>query len=158
MKSNFLFPHHFKRIGWVLFILGVIIGVFYIAKESDVEFLDVTVFSVAGEALMGDTSYFSFLKNNIHDEITCLLLIIGALLIVFSKEKSEDEFISKIRLESLAWATYVNYAILIFSIIFIYEMTFFMILLFNMFTVLIFFIIRFNWALNKTKKQLRDEE
>ena len=38
----------------------------------------------------------------------------------------------------------------IISILFIYEMTFFMILLFNMFTVLIFFIIRFNWALSKT--------
>jgi hypothetical protein len=92
------------------------------------------------------------------DEISGLLLIIGGLLIVSSKAKSEDEFISKIRLESLLWATYVNYFILILTIIFIYDLIFFWILVFNMFTVLIFFIFRFNWVLYKSKKQIRDEE
>ena len=102
--------------------------------------------------------FFSITENNILDEIIGLLLIIGALLIAFSKEKSEDEFISKIRLESLVWATYINFAILIFTIIFIYDMIFFWVLVFNMFTVLIFFIIRFNWALYKSKNQIKDEE
>jgi hypothetical protein len=87
-----------------------------------------------------------------------LLLIIGAILIAFSKEKFEDEFISKIRLESLVWAIYLNYAVLILAIIFIYDMTFFWVIVLNMFTLLFFFIFRFNWALIKSKKQIRDEE
>ena len=159
MNSNYLFPHQFKRIGWLLFFPGIILGIIFLTDLSGFDFLNVTVFAVAEQSLFGGSSnYFSFLENNIFDEITGLLLIIGALLIAFSKEKSEDEFISKIRLESLVWATYLNYSILILSIIFIYDMAFFWILVFNMFTVLIFFIIRFNWAIYKSKNQIRDEE
>jgi hypothetical protein len=44
------------------------------------------------------------------------------------------------------------------TILFIYDLIFFWVLVFNMFTVLIFFIFRFNWMLYKSKKQIRDEE
>lgn len=158
MKSNYLFPNRFKKIGWFLFIPGLILGIVFLISQSDISFFDVKVFSVVEQAIFNDTVFFSFTENNILDEIAGLLLIIGALLIAFSKEKLEDEFIAKIRLESLVWATYVNYAILLLSIIFIYDLMFFWVLVFNMFTILIFFIIRFNWVLNKTKNQIRDEE
>ncbi|OYT14638.1 MAG: hypothetical protein B7C24_17275 [Bacteroidetes bacterium 4572_77] len=107
---------------------------------------------------MNDFVYLSLSKSNIIDELISLLILIGGLFIAFSKQKSEDEFISKIRLESLVWATYINYAILILSVIFIYNMAFFWILVFNMFTILFFFIIRFNWSLYKFKNQISNEE
>ncbi len=159
MKSNFLFPHYFKKIGWFLFIPGIIAGIFFLINQEGPDFLKVNVFAAAEQSIFGGhTNYFSVYENNISDEIIGLVLVIGALLIAFSKEKSEDEFISGIRLESLVWATYVNYLILIVSIIFLYDMAFFWILVFNMFTVLIFFIIRFNWAIYKSNNQNRDEE
>lgn len=158
MKTNYLFPNRFKKIGWLLFIPGIILGIIFLMSQADIDFLNVKVFSIAEQPIFGKTVFFSITENNILDEIIGLLLIIGAILIAFSKEKSEDEFISKIRLESLVWATYINYAILIITIIFIYDMIFFWVLVFNMFTVLIFFIIRFNWALYKSKNQIRDEE
>jgi hypothetical protein len=37
-------------------------------------------------------------------------------------------------------------------------MTFFWVLVFNMFTLLVFFLVRFNWALYKSKNQIYDEE
>jgi len=158
MKPNYLLPNHFKKIGWILFIPGIILGVFYLFDEIYFNFLDLKILSIASQHLAGTTELFSITKNNFTDELIGLLLIMGSLLIAFSKEKSEDEFISKIRLESLVWATYFNYAILIITIIFIFDTLFFWVLVFNMFTILIFFIIRFNWALYKTKNQLKDEE
>ncbi len=158
MKTNYLFPHQYKRIGWFLFIPGVLLGILFLIAQSDISILNFKVLSIAEQRFFGETVFFSIVENNVLDEITGLLLIIGALLIAFSKEKSEDEFISKIRLESLVWATYINYAILIFTIMFVYDMIFFWVLVFNLFTVLIFFIIRFNWALYKSKNQIRDEE
>lgn len=158
MKTNYLFPNRFKKIGWLLFIPGIILGIVFLIYESDISLFDISVFAIAEEAILSDTTYFSILRNNVLDEITSLLLIIGALLIAFSKEKSEDEFISKIRLESLVWATYMNYVILILAIIFVFNMTFFWVLVFNMFTLLVFFLVRFNWALYKSKNQIRDEE
>jgi len=158
MKTNYLFPNQFKRIGWFLFIPGVILGIIFLIFQPDINFLNFKVFSIAEQAILDKTVFFSVYENNFLDEIIGLLIIIGGLFIAFSKEKTEDEFISKIRLESLVWATYVNYAILIISIIFIYDMIFFWVLVFNMFTLLIFFIIRFQWALYKSKNQMRDEE
>lgn len=158
MKSNYLFPSQFKKIGWFLFIPGVLLGIVFLMSQSDISFFDAKVFSLVEEAIFNDTVFFSISENNILDEIAGIFIIIGALLIAFSKEKLEDEFIAKIRLESLVWATYINYAILLLTILFIYDLVFFWVLVFNMFTILIFFIIRFNWVLNKTKNQIRDEE
>ena len=107
MKTNYLLPNRFKKIGWFLFIPGIILGIFYLIYEPQPKFLNVTVFAIA-ESLFK----FSFIKNNVFDEITGLLLIIGPIFIAFSKEKSEDEYISKIRLDSLVWATYLNYLII----------------------------------------------
>jgi hypothetical protein len=153
MKTNYLLPNRFKIIGWFLFIPGIILGILYLIYEPQPKFLNATVFAIA-ESLFK----FSFIKNNVYDEITALLLIIGAIFIAFSREKSEDEYISKIRLESLVWATYVNYIIVILAIIFVYDFGFYWVILLNMFTILIFFIIRFNWALLISRKQIRDEE
>ncbi len=158
MKTNFLLPNQFKKVGWFLFIPGILIGIIYVIAEPSLDFLNIKVFSIAAQPFFDSTIFFSITENNILDEIIVLVIMTGALLIAFSKEKSEDEFISKIRLESLLWATYINYAILIITIIFIYDLIFFWVLVFNMFTVLIFFIFRFNWLLHKSKNQIRDEE
>jgi hypothetical protein len=116
-------------------------------------------------ALIGDDSGWqnvneslSWSKNNIFNELTLILIIIGGLLVAFSKTKQEDEYISKIRMESLIWATYVNYGVLLFTVLFIYGMPFFNVMIYNMFTVLIFFILRFHFMLYKSKRQLRYEE
>ncbi len=158
MKTNYLFPNRFKKIGWLLFIPGIILGIVYLIYQSDISLFDIKVFAIAEKVIFNDADFFTISENNVLDEISSILLIIGALLIAFSKEKTEDEFISKIRLESLVWATYINYAILILAIIFVYDITFFWVLVFNMFTLLVFFLIRFNWALYKSKNQIGNEE
>lgn len=146
MKQNFLLPKVFKKIGWLLFILGILFGIVFLILEDEIHFLDLPVFAIANEEVLSTTVFFSVVKNNVFDELIGLLLIAGGLFIAFSKEETEDEFIAKIRLESLVWATYFNYAILMLSVIFVYGMSFFGVLVFNMFTLLLFFIIRFNWA------------
>ncbi len=158
MKTNHLFPHHYKKIGWILFIPGALLGILYLLFESGLDLFDASVFSIASSQLLKQPVYFGCIENNILDELAALLLITGSLLIAFSKQSAEDEYISQIRFESLVWAVYLNYAILLITIPFVYDIMFFWVLVFNMFTVLIFFIIRFHWALYKSKNQIADEE
>ncbi len=158
MKTNYLFSNRYKKVGWLLFIPGLILGIVFLICQSDINLFNFKVFSIAEQAIFNEATFFSISENNVLDEISSILIIVGALLIAFSKEKSEDEFISKIRLESLVWATYINYVILLLTIIFVFDMTFLWVLVFNMFTLLIFFLIRFNWALNKSRNQISDEE
>ncbi|HIB36853.1 MAG TPA: hypothetical protein EYO36_04685 [Mesonia sp.] len=131
-------------------------------ETEDPDFLNTEVFALAANTIhIGVTDnpiYFRFVETNLLDEIIELLLIIGGICIAFSKHKDEDEFISKLRLDSLLWATYINYGVLIFSILFIYELSFFYVLVANMFTILLLFIIRFNWVLIRSAKFEEDEK
>ena len=61
-------------------------------------------------------------------------------------------------MESLIWATYVNYLVLLVAILLLFDFTFFNVMVCNMFTVLIFFIVRFHYVLYKSKKSVRNEE
>jgi hypothetical protein len=72
-------------------------------------------------------------------------MTVGLFLVAFAKEKIEDEQIWNVRLESLRWAIYVNYAILIVSLVFLDDVHHIMEL--NLWVPLIFFIFRFRWVI-----------
>ena len=158
MKLKYLFPNKYKKIGWLILIPSAIMGLITILAEYQPPFLDFHVPAIFIDELFGEKKLIGIIKNNLLNEILGVLIIISSLLVAFSKEKSEDEYISKIRLESLVWAVYVNYGILLFSLLFIYDISFWWVMLFNMFTILIFFIVRFNWQLATLKKSIHYEE
>ena len=165
MKTSYLLPNKFKKIGWFLFIPGFILGILQLVFNFKLDWLYVKVFAIsdsffgfANTGFSSDNLFFQMTETNAFDEILWLILIVSLIFIALSKEKMEDEFISKIRLESLVWATYINYTVLILAILFIFNLSFFYVLVFNMFTLLVFFIIRFNWAIYKLKKTIKNEE
>jgi len=147
MKDNFLFPYQYKKIGWLILIPTAILGLLELMFEFEPAFL-----TFEFPASIGGMPFSKTNTNNILNEILGVLVIISALMVAFSKEKLEDEYISKIRLESLVWAVYLNYGILLVGIIFIYGLDFFWVMVLNMFTVLLFFIVRFNWQISKFRK------
>ena len=159
MKLNFLFPNKYKKIGWLILIPSAIIGLSTLIYEYEPSFLDFNVPAIFVDELFSvNKKTFRMVANNILNEILGVLIIISTFLVAFSKEKSEDEYISKIRFESLAWAVYFNYAILILTFLFIYDFAFLWVMVFNMFTVLLFFIVRFNWQISKLKTTTSYEE
>ena len=120
--------------------------------EYETDALTINVLSIYnGNSIFGSGGgFFKIIENSILDELISLAIIIGGLIVGFSKEKIEDEFIYKLRKDSLVWALLFNYMVLVFAILFIYDFTFFDVLVFNMFTPLIFFIVRFNFLKHKS--------
>jgi ABC-type Fe3+-siderophore transport system permease subunit len=110
------------------------------------------------EELLENTTYFSIISKNVVPTAIGVLFIIGALLVSFSKEKLEDEFIAEIRQSSLLWAVLVNYILLLLAFVFIYGLAFMNVMIYNMFTILIIFIIRFNYILYKSSKEMPNEK
>lgn len=150
MKTNYLISNKYKPLGWVLFSIGIIGGLFIYLSEYEVDILSIKVFSIiGGESMFNQDDYFSIIENSILDELITIFIIIGGFLVGFSREKVEDEFIYKLRKDSLVWALIVNYSILLFATLFVYNFAFFDVLVFNMFTPLLFFIIRFNFLKRK---------
>ena len=164
MKTKFLLPYRLKAIGWIFFVPSAILLLIFLFKESyfrPLSFFDAKVLSLLPNGLSGNSGFVDpppfklaeIISQNIFIDLVCIVCIAAGILVAFSKEKNEDEFIGKLRLESLVWATYATYAILIFSIIFFYEFTFLNVLMVNMFTLLAVFIVRFNFTLFKLKRQ-----
>lgn len=156
MKTNYLLPNKYKKLGWVLFILGILGGIFMYVTDFDAkEFLKMKVLTIYEDQIFGKPSFFKIIENGIFDELVSIFIIVGGFLVGFTKEKIEDEFIYKLRKDSLVWALVVNYSILLVAILFVYDMSFLHILFFNMFTPLLFFVIRFSVL---KSKYLRNEE
>ena len=79
-------------------------------------------------------------------------------MVSFSKEKREDEFIANLRLSSLLWSVWVNYILLLIAFLFIWNFDFLSVMVYNMFTILIIFIIRFNYLLYRSSKSMSDDK
>jgi len=160
MKTRYLFPHRYKLFGWIIFGLGMVLGVILSLNEFEYPNWSANVFPLIGEkeGFFAQNKSRTWSENNIADEIASLMIIVGGILVAFCKLKDEDEYSATIRTESLIWATYVNYIVLILSIIIVYDMPFFHVLIYNMFTILLFFILRFHYMIFKTKKMIHYEE
>ncbi len=158
MYQKILLPAKYKRIGWWILLPSTIIGIILINMNVEPAWLNVNVFAILNEELMGKTQAFVVTNTNVASTLIGVVFIIGALFVGFSKEKNEDEFIAQTRLYALLWAVFVNYILLIFALLFIYGMSFLSVMVYNMFTVIILFIIRFNYMLFKNSKSLPGEK
>lgn len=153
MESKFLLSNRFKNIGWIMLVVSIIIWsyVTFVFKD-DLPFLETNVFTVVGsEFMQSDIAYFRLVKANITFTLVGSLFLIGGMLVVFSKEKIEDEYISKLRLQAFQWAFISNYIILLLLFLFVYGIEFFQVMLYNMFTMMVLFIIRFQYLLHINK-------
>lgn len=164
MKINYLFPHRFKKFGWIVFIPVFIFFIFYLFNyelfgESFYKQMNFHVFAIVDNTFLArETQFFKVVENSVGDELIFCLLVVSGILVGFSKVKVEDEMVSKIRLESLVWATYINYAILLATTFFVYGLAFLNALYINIFSLLLVFIIRFHWKLYQYNKMSNDEE
>lgn len=157
MKTKYLLHNKYKSLGWFLLIVGLVLGG-YILFVGDLNW-EMKVFPLLGEeGVFNKNPSMQWSYNDIGDELASILIILGGLIVAFSKTEDEDEFISKIRLESLMWATWVNYIILFFAVLFVYDMPFFNVMIYNMFTILILFILKFHYEVAKSKRTLAYEE
>jgi membrane protein YdbS with pleckstrin-like domain len=91
-------------------------------------------------------------------KIGWVLMILGGLLVGFSKEKQEDELIVALRERSLVWAMIVGYFVLIFLYLFIYGYAFLYVMRFIVDLFLILYIIKFKIELYRLKRQDKDEK
>lgn len=158
MIQKFLLPNKYKIVGWFILILTTILGIILMVTDFEGMPLNTKVFAILDNGILGESQSFTFIDANVTNTVVGILFIVGALLIGFSKEKNEDEFITNLRQSSLLWAVLINYILLLFSFAFIYGTAFLNVMLYNMFTVLIIFIARFNYVLYSTSKSMSDEK
>jgi hypothetical protein len=158
MKKNLLLPNKYKRIGWFIFLPAVILGIVILITGVEKIPLNGWGFALVDDGFAGKSRFFCFIHTNMCNTVVGIFFIVGGLLVGFSKEKNEDEFIASLRQTSLLWALLVNYSLLLFCFAFVYGTPFVNVMIYNMFTVLIIFIVRFNFVLYRTSKSIPNEK
>jgi hypothetical protein len=156
MHTRFLFPHRYKAVGWVLFAAGVVLGVLNMHFEWQPDWLTLRLPAFLRADLFDNPKDPG--QHNFSPELSGLLCIVGALLAACSRERDEDEFIKQLRLESLLWALYVNYALLALALLLTYGSLFFDLMVYSMFTPLVLFLLRFHYVLFRSSRAARYAE
>lgn len=151
MVIRFLLPHKIKFVGIVLFLLGLVAAYLRFYAGLKPPYLTVPVFAVYSSFL--ETKTFQVITNNVSEEITALLLLLGLFAINFSKEVIENEKVDSLRLFSFASSVLLNTMILIFCVLFIFGFAFVNVLMFNMFSQLMIYQIIFRIHYIKNKKK-----
>jgi hypothetical protein len=158
MKKQILLPHFCKWIGLVVLTVGLTLGVFHDKIESSkifsVEFKNDNAF----RRYLLSTDFAISVKNdsvelNFTYTLQILFIILGGLMMVFSREKCEDEFIANIRLRSLLIAFFINYLLVIIADLLVYGLDFLVIITYNLYTIMIIHLIVFHILLWKNSKK-----
>lgn len=152
MKNSLLIPNKYKVLGWILFIAFATLGLFCMYGEFKIPGFELNMFNSKTDGLV------DFRDFNLTNELAFLGITIGLLMVVFAKEKIEDELITMLRLKSLQWAVLISYIILIILNFSVFGIAFLMMLVYNLWTVLIVFIVKFNFSLYQLKREGMSDE
>jgi len=167
MKKDHLFPHHFKWIGWCLFVPFALLffvgqGCFGIIDDDFISFptlmitegkLDFSNGTDEARGLMAEIQ-----REGMFDEICIVTMSLGLLFVAFSRERDEDEYVEHLRLHSFVWAIKVNTALLILGTWFFFGGLYLWFVLFWMVSLFLIYIAKFQWELHKMRKEAVDAE
>jgi hypothetical protein len=142
MKLKFLFPYWSRYLGYALIIIHIPVAAIWHGHG----------FHHENPPLPQEQGIFS--TDHLFFMATSLMVTVGLFLVAFSKEKIEDEQISQLRLDSLQWAVFLNYLVLIVGLVFISNSEIKHVLQLNIWIPLIFFIVRFRWLNYRLNRSL----
>jgi len=146
MLTKILLPHKFQMIGWIMFFPLAILLVLNSFFEYEMEWMTWEDFRMAE----------NFLANyeNFTNESAIVGTFLSLFFIAFSKEKQEDEYIQKLRLDSLLIAFYVYGFLTVLGTLVFYSFGYLEFMGFNMFSIQLVFILRFRWVMHRQQRIL----
>jgi hypothetical protein len=148
-KPCYLLPWVFKYLSLIFLILGAVLYYFRYIRDIKFSFLDWTVFAINSQYF--ETKSWTFIKNNMSEEIIGIFLLVGFYFLAFSREKIETAETNAIRLESMMLTILINTIALILSFLLIYGITFFWIMIVDAYALFIIYYIIFRIKYAKMK-------
>ncbi len=146
MNTLQLFPNRFKIIGWFIFIPSLILGLISLSGVMDFQ-ISLPVIYNSGFLSDENQGFFKTAEIDLFPNLFGLLIIMGGILVGFSKEKIEDEYISSLRLKSVFWSLIVSYSIVFILFVTVFGSLFLTVMILIIFLPLVLYIFRFNYLL-----------
>lgn len=152
MKTNYLLPNGFKKIGWVIIIISVACFLVHVLTNLDV------MLKMPALTFYNENTIFTTASTSIWDTFLPIFALIGFIFIGFSKEKEEDEYVKKIREHSFVFATFFTSILLIICTLFFYFTDYLTVIILDYYVFLLIFALKFQIELWRFRKENRDEE
>lgn len=153
---NYLFPHRFKKVSGIIFYASIPLGLYWLFTDQYDSLLEVPVLNLFSadmvittpetENILGSEGG-NWIYNGILDEIMTFIVVSTGLIHGFCKENIEDELVANLRANSLKWALFINYGLLIVANFLVYEFSYFYTMVVFMFTLLLFYNLIFGFKL-----------
>lgn len=158
-----LFPHRMKGFSRFMFYFSFLFGVVYLTflegEDNLEEFFTFKVPALLHAELFGELKAgWQWVEAMVLDEILGLLIVVFGVLSGFSREKHEDEYIDKLRNDSLRWSLFINYGILLLTLLGVYGMIYLSFMFAQLFLILFLFNIIFDIKLLRHYKSVSNEE
>ncbi len=148
MNKILLLPYPFKRIGWVLFIPTALLGLL----------MAIDGFNEFPTFLLPDSAAGSETLSRVSNNVVLIGVLLGTLLITCSRERIEDELITRIRLNALLAALYATIGIAVIAALFLYDFAYLYFLIFNLCLLPVLFLVIERVMLWRLGKEAAHEE
>lgn len=148
MNKILLLPYPFKRIGWVLFIPTAVLGLL----------MAIDGFNGFPTFLLPDSAVGSETLSRVSNNVVLIGVLLGTLLITCSRERIEDELITRIRLNALLAALYATIGIAVIAALFLYDFAYLYFLIFNLCLLPVLFLVIERVMLWRLGKEAAHEE
>ncbi len=105
-RNDLLMPYAYKKIGWVLLGMGVLFLMIWLTTDGQFDFSINSIRSLLGMEPIKVENYITGLsgfnaETGMLNTLTTILILIGSLLVGFSRCKNEDEFTQFIRYRAM---------------------------------------------------------
>lgn len=147
-KKSIFLSYIYKPIGYFLFLVGI--TWWFIADHFEIV-IQLPVFAIVSSFI--STKFFTLTQTNFTDEISLMLMLFGCFFAVFSKEKQELPETDTLRNSSIFTALLINQLVLIFSTFFLYGAAFIAVVLINLISLSIIYLVLFNIKTYKYKRK-----
>lgn len=156
-----LLSHSFKLPAAIVFYLSLGAGaIIYFGNEGELSNwleLECRVPALINDEFMSENSGF-WIKNNIVDELLSLIILSSGSILVFSREKIEDEYTGLLRASALQWAMIVNTLLVLLATFTVYGLAYFNFMVIQLFSLLLLFNLRFQYTLFRHYSSLSHDE
>lgn len=151
MKNLYLFPRKYIAVALPVAVLCITYFTLITLEAIECPFVFTTkvpMFSLVHDKLFEPNhTYFGWESRNIEKELLGITLIVSALVIAFTKEQVEDEFIQSLRHQALQWSIVVSYIAVIIGVLIFYNLDYVTFSSWALLFPLASFILRFRYLL-----------
>ena len=144
MIHCFLLPYGFKWAGWVLLLSSLLLGGWIVAMDFDPQ----------SSELLSSLQ----LKGTLINNYAVIGLWLGAIFVGCSKERVEDEMITRIRLNALMIGFYLQAIFIIIATFVCNSLDYLEVMLYNLVTYPLIFVVIYRWMLRSALMGMSDEE